>query len=299
MTKRNPGVRYHPARPLDSAQQVLDGLDKLLAEAAEHGIQPTKAVAATREALADVILEEAQTDSEIADVARHLDGAADDALDALAREDATPQQRSEAAARVISGATPQTARQLTKMRNQNKFRRAREAHNHLHRLGDALVVDLLRPWALAIVTELTEEPHTIADHVVAGKWQGIMAAEEFRQEHSIMADDIRRWTSMPSRHSLEYRRLRAIQLVAEFEHLTNVTDELRRRGILPDLDPEQTTATSASLYFQDPTKLADAASVGARTVLWLCQGIIAGSGPTIRTAAEAVSAHKEAPAMAN
>ncbi|WP_431840795.1 hypothetical protein [Gordonia hongkongensis] len=298
MTKRNPGVRYHPARPLDSAQQTLDGLDRLLAEAAEHGITPTKRVAETREAIADVILEEAQTDAEIAQVAQHLDGAADDALNALAREDATPQQRSEAAARVISGATPQTARQLTKMRNQNRFRRAREAHNLLHHLGDTLVVDLLRPWALAIVDELTREPDTIADHVVAGKWEGMMKAEEFRQEHSIMADDVKRWATMPPRHALEYKRLRAIQLVAEFEHLTNVTDELRKRGVLPDLDAEQTTATSADLYFQDPTKLADAASVGARTVLWLCQGIIAGAAPTIRTAAEAVAAHKEAPAMA-
>ncbi|GAC00526.1 hypothetical protein GONAM_16_00250 [Gordonia namibiensis NBRC 108229] len=297
MTKKHPGTRTKPPRPLDTAQQTLDAFDRLLADAAEHGITPTKAVADTRQAIADVVLAEQQTDAEIANLAHHLDGTADDALAILSREDTSPQQRSEAAARVIAGATPQTARQLTKMRNQNRFRRAREAHNTWLRLGDTLITDTLRPWTQAIIVELTSEPHTLADHIVAGRWQGLVEAEEFRQEYSLTAADIRRWDTMPQRHHVPYKRLRAVQLVAEFEHVTNVVDELRQRGLLPDLDPAETNTTTAALYFEHPDKLPDTTTAGTRTTLWICDAIANGAAPTIRTATEAVAAHKE-PAMA-
>lgn len=297
MTKKAPGTRTGAPRPFDTAEQTLAAYDAALNAAAQHGITPTQAVAATRDRLLTIIVEEAQVDAEIGALVTHMDGTADAALALLNNDDATPEQRRDAAARVIAGATPTTQKQLQRMRNQNHWRKAREAHTAWRQLGDQFIVSVLRPWAHAVIDELTNPEHGLADNVVAGGWQALTEAEAFRLEYNVTAEDVHIWDTQAPRYRHHYSRLRAVQLVAELEHIVTVTDELRQRGILPNLDPEETETTTAELYFERADLRPDPTTAGTRTTLWMAQALLAGAKPTIRTAAEAVKAHTPEVAM--
>lgn len=197
------------------ATEALDIIDQVLTDSK---IEPTDRVAATRDAIAELVHRRATAlDSLI-----KANAALDADIDSLALHVVTGQLTPAEVVSRLSEAGRRDERAFTSLKNKTGHAFDREAEFELRKLGDALVYDVLAPWSERIITDLTE----VADVVV---------------EHG------HRSAPQPDRHQPAYDR--ATELVAELHKVWVTTAALRGRGILTSDD-----ALDPRLYaFEAPT----------------------------------------------
>jgi hypothetical protein len=226
------------------ATEALDIIDQVLADSK---IEPTDRVAAARTAIAKLVDQRA----EALDGLVRANDAHDADIDTLALHVVTGQLTPAEVVSRLSEAGRRDERAFTSLKNKTGHAFDREAEFELRRLGDALVYDILSPWAERIVTDLTADAGVVIEH-------GPRTAPQADQ------------------HQASYDRADA--LVAELHKAWLTAAELRGRGVLTnatDIDPRQ-------LCFNHPHKLADL-DKSHRQTWWTSYAIVNGAGPVVRS----------------
>ncbi|ANS29393.1 hypothetical protein R1CP_23625 [Rhodococcus opacus] len=229
------------------ATEALDIIDQVIADSK---IEPTDRVATARDNIAELVDRRAN----VLDGLTKANAAIDADIDTLALHVVTGQLTPTEVVSRLSEAGRRDERAFTSLKNKTGHAFDREAEFELRKLGDALVYDVLAPWAERIVTDLTEVAGVVVEH-------GHRSAPQ------------------SDRHQPAYDR--ATELVTELHKVWVTTAALRGRGILTSDD-----ALDARLYaFQAPHKLADL-STEHREVWWTCYAVVNGAKPCIRSVDE-------------
>ncbi|MFC9832560.1 hypothetical protein ACFVKB_01845 [Rhodococcus sp. NPDC127530] len=187
------------------------------------------------------------TDAEKADILAHV-------ADGLVDKSLAPK---EVGAYLHKLADTGTNKQLQSLINQVAFRYNKQGTAALRQLGDALVTDLLRPWADRITGDLLQVAPIVLEHGPNPVDRTPAVAEAYAT---------------------------AGRLTDEMNEVWSTADGLRRHGILTGGD-----VTQPLLYrFARPQLLADA-DKAHRSVWFLCHAVAKGAQPTVATHAEAAA----------
>ncbi|MFG1784620.1 hypothetical protein ACGFIU_19455 [Rhodococcus oryzae] len=231
-----------------------EAADKLEALLHESGIEPTTRIAQARASLAATVAEEAEALAEI-DQHRPMDSEAMSALAAAVADGSISTGDAVAQIRRTED------RELRRLQNKLTFVYSKRADRILRNLGNALIADILAPWADRIVSELVEPAAVVVEH----------------GPHAAVHDD---------KHKAAYDR--AEKLVAELHTIYAHANQLRGREVLSPLadgyDPRL-------LAFKAPHRLAEEEKA-VRETWWMAFAVVNGAGPIIRSSYEAEAAAK-------
>ncbi|WP_369023648.1 hypothetical protein [Nocardia cyriacigeorgica] len=265
--------------PFSTAAETLATLDSLLAES---GVEPTERVAATRAELARIAATESELLAEIRALAPVDPGVR---LEDVAER--FVERRISAADAVAELAAEQrsTGKSRQALANKIVFRTARAAGVELRRLGDGIVVDILRPRFERTVDELRPNAAVVVDVGQAGVLEAIQWGEEngIGSDLGQLAELGAVGGAKAARHAAV---LAATVRVETLERIWSAADALRERGILPAVSDLTVSPLAHRWTVLTPDRLPDPAK-SLRVPWFVCQALINGARPRVATAAEA------------
>ncbi|MFI8976513.1 hypothetical protein ACIGO9_26755 [Nocardia asteroides] len=265
--------------PYASALETLELLDRLVTES---GIEPTERVAKSRAEIARIAADERALLDEIRGLPV-LDPA--DQLEQIAERFVGRQIDAATAVEELMTAGRSTAKTRQALSNKALFRTSRAAAVELRRLGDGIIVDILRPWFARTVDDLRPNAAVVVDVGQAG----VLEAMEWGAENGI-GSDLGQLAELGAVGGAKAARhaavLAATVRVETLRRVWSAADALRERGILPAVTDPTVSPLAYRWTVLTPDRLPDPAK-STRQPWFTCRALINGAGPVVRTAAEA------------